>query len=97
MTEHGWLVRAGNDNELIDTFTSESIVAIGWPEMSDLTDLDSREAIKDRYADVYPDRKSERIPVDGGTLHRFTNQIADADHILNYDKSILQIKDIIVI
>lgn len=87
MTDHGWLVRAGNDNELIDPFKDRSMVAIGWPEVGDLTDADSRETIKERYAEAYPDRKVGRVRVDGGTLHRFANEIAESDRVLTYDKA----------
>ena len=63
------------------------MVAIGWPERGNLADADSREAIKERYADSYPDRKVERVRVDGGTLHRFVNEISESDRVLTYDKA----------
>lgn len=87
MTNHGWLVRAGNDNELSDAFSDDSFVAIGWSEIGDLSDADSRDTIKDRYRDVYPDRKPGRVRIDGGTLYRFANEMTDADRVFTYDKS----------
>ena len=41
--KHVWMVRAGDDNELAGIVREENVVAIGWMEMGDVSDLDSRE------------------------------------------------------
>ena len=87
MTEHGWLVRAGRDNELIDVYRDKSSVAIRWNQIGDLEDTDSREEIKERYRTAYPERKIERLRVDSGTLHRFVNEMLEGDLVMTYDKS----------
>lgn len=82
-----WMVRAGNDNELIDQFTSHDWVAIGWREMGDLSDLDTREDIKERYAEAYENASKSKRAVNSGQLHRFTNVIDEGDLVVTYDKS----------
>lgn len=82
-----WMVRAGNDNELIDQFTSHDWAAIGWEEMGDLSALDSREAIKARYEEAYENASKSKRAVNAGQLHRFVNVVAEGDLIVTYDKS----------
>lgn len=82
-----WMVRAGNENELIEQFTSQDWSAIGWPEMGDLSKLDTREAIKKRYADAYEKASKSKRAVNAGQLHRFVNVVESGDLIVTYDKS----------
>ena len=87
MTESGWLIRAGNDNELVETFREESILVIGWNAIGDLSGSPSREEIKERYTTTYPERKVGRKRVDAGTLYRFATDIEENDLVLTYNKS----------
>ena len=87
MTEHGWLIRAGNDNELVEAFREESMLAIGWNSIGDLSNATSREEVKERYTTTYPERKVGRKRVDAGTLYRFANEIAENDLAMTYNKS----------
>jgi len=80
------MVRAGNDNELIDDFFEESWVAIGWGTLGDLSNVNSREAVKDQYNQAY-DHSSSRAAVNAGQIHRFSNVMAEGDLVLTYDKS----------
>jgi len=84
---HAWVVRAGIDNELADIVEVKELIAVGWPEMGDLSDCKSRDAIKARYAEVYPDHASGRVPVNAGQLYRFGHEIADQDYVLTYLKA----------
>ncbi|QUJ73837.1 restriction endonuclease [Haloarcula marismortui] len=83
-----WMVRAGNDNELIDQFSEQDWIAIGWSEMGNLSELNSREAVKSKYQDEHPKQSPHKVGVNGGQLHRFTNIIDQGDLILSYDKSV---------
>lgn len=88
MTDHrGWMVRAGNQNELIDLFVDESIVAIGWKGLGDISEYPSREEIKEQYRETYPDHSKNRVAVNAGQLYRFAHVMGDGDRILTYDKS----------
>jgi len=35
MTERAFMIRAGNDNELVEEFESRSLVAVGWEALGD--------------------------------------------------------------
>lgn len=85
--QRAWMIRAGNDNELIRQFTTNNWVAIGWAEMGDLSDLTSREAIKARYAEVFENASKSKRAVNAGQLHRFVNVFENGDMVVTYDKS----------
>ena len=36
MTEQAFMIRAGNDNELVEEFESRSLVAAGWEALGDV-------------------------------------------------------------
>ncbi len=82
-----WMVRAGNNNELISRVEDKNAIAIGWPAMGDLSMHTTREAIKKQYEKVYLESSPARIAVNTGQIFRFAHAIASGDYILTYDKS----------
>lgn len=84
---HAWMVRAGNDNELADVVSERDLVAIGWPEVGDLSGLRTREAIKERYREAYPDHSERRLANSAGQLLRFACEISENDYVLTYVKA----------
>ena len=88
MTDYrGWMIRAGNQNELIELFIDKSLIAIGWKGLDELSEFPSREEVKERYREVYPEHSKSRIAVNAGQLYRFAHVMEADDRILTYDKS----------
>lgn len=87
MSEHGWMVRAGRNSEHLDSFLDRSFVAVGWLEMGDLSEVESRDAIKERYSEIFPERKIERLRAHAGILFRFAHEIDSGDAVITYDDS----------
>ena len=85
--KHAWMVRAGNDNELADIVQEENVVAIGWSDMGDLSDLKTREAFKQRYREAYPEASEGRLNVNAGQIYRFVREIQEGDYVLTYIKA----------
>lgn len=83
---NAWLVRAGDDNSLIDFFWNNKVVAIGWPEMPDTTNLTDRDSYKNAYIKAYPTYSSGRINVNSGQIYRFEKEIKETDYILTFNK-----------
>lgn len=80
-----WMVRAGEGGHLAPEFKEKSLVAIGWPEAGDLTAIKTIEAMRERVAAAYPDRKPGAVINAAGVLHKFRNSIKTGDWILSYD------------
>ena len=85
LPDHIWMVRAGNDNILAPKLWDASAVAIGWYPIGDVSNLTTRDAIKARYAKVYPDDVSSpyRIAVNAGQIYRFAHEIQIGDYVLS--------------
>ena len=63
-------------------------VAIGWPELGDLSARPTdRDALKRAVAECYPDEKAGAIPVHAGTLYKFMHQIRTGDYAVYPSKA----------
>lgn len=60
----------------------EGYVGIGWQAMGDLMQYPDRDALKRALAVHYPDKKPGAVPVDAGTLYRFTREIREGDYVI---------------
>ena len=74
-----WGIHTLDDN----LFLKNNVIAIGWPEFGDLSKVTStREAFKERYAQVYPNDKLGAIPTSAGMLYRFIHEIKIGDYVV---------------
>lgn len=89
MAERAFMVRAGNDNELVDEFESRSLVAIGWGETGDVSDIHSYEEMKARFnaTEEFSEHNSRRIAQSAGQVSRFALEIEEGHLVLTYDKT----------
>ena len=85
--DRAWMVRAGNDNELIDPFIEHNVIAVGWAEMGDLSTVNDREEMKACYRDAYPDNSSKRVGINAGQIYKFALEIDEGDLVISYEKS----------
>ena len=82
-----WMVRAGDNNEIIDDVLENSVVAIGWSEIGNVSNLGNREEVKEKYEKEFPEHKKWRKSVNSGQIFRFCHKIKKGDYVLTYDKS----------
>jgi restriction system protein len=71
MAERAFMVRAGNDNELVEAFESRSLVAVGWEELGDVSDVGLYEKMKAQFnsTDEYSEHNSRRLAQDAGQVN----------------------------
>jgi restriction system protein len=81
------MVRAGNDNELAEIVQQENVVAIGWADMGNVSNLHTRGEFKQRYREAYPEASGVRVAVNAGQIYRFVREIQEGDYVLTYVKS----------
>lgn len=72
-------------------FLNENVVAIGWEKLGDLSNLETYDDIKNKYAFVYPESKKQSIAVCSGMLFRFVKEMQIGDYIVFPSKSNRQI------
>lgn len=79
-----WGIHTQDDN----LFLKENVIAIGWPEMGDLSQLEAnRNSFKEKYTQIYPDVKKGSIATGAGMLYRFCYEARIGDYIIFPSKS----------
>ena len=74
-----WGIHTLDDN----LFLKNNVIAIGWPDFGDLSKVTAtREAFKERYAQIYPNDKPGAIPTSAGMLYRFIHEIKIGDYVV---------------
>ncbi len=69
-------------------FQKENVIAIGWKNIGDLSLLTpSREAFKERYAEVFPDSSKGSIATSVGMLYRFCCEAQIGDYVVYPSKT----------
>lgn len=64
-------------------FLKKDVIALRWKDMGDLNQItDSREAFKEKYAEVYPEAKKGAIPTSSGMLYRFCHEVQIGDYVV---------------
>ena len=69
-------------------FLQESVIAIGWEELGDLSLIPpSRDSYKDKYAEIYPNDKKGSVATCVGMLFRFVHEMQIGDYVVFPSKS----------
>ncbi len=64
-------------------FLKDDVIAIGWKQIGDLQEIpQTREAIKEKYIQTFPDEKKGYVSVSVGMLFRFCHEIQTGDYIV---------------
>lgn len=81
-----WMVRAEIGNRLFHPFIDKGVVAIGWPDVGDLSQYSSREAILGEVRRVWPDWKPQKHNTAAGMLYRFAYEMKPGDRVVTYNQ-----------
>ena len=74
-----WGIHTTDDN----LFLQRHVIAIGWEDMGDLSQLEAnRAAFKEKYAAVYPAARKGRISPHAGMLYRFVHEVGIGDYVV---------------
>lgn len=64
-------------------FLQNSVIAIGWKKMGDLSKIDAtRDAFKEHYLKAYPNAKKGSVANGAGMLFRFANEVQIGDYVV---------------
>ena len=77
-----WIVRGGNNGECEATALEHNLALIGWPAMGDLTDVSSRDKMRDILQQFYPNSPPGRIRNHTTSLWYFRDKIEVGDLIV---------------
>jgi restriction system protein len=93
MPEHKvWGIHAGRTGDAESLFFRDSCVALGWPQLGDLSKLPAdREAFKRAVAKAFPNAKPGVIPNNAGQLFRFVHELKAGDLVVYPSKATRQV------
>jgi restriction system protein len=78
-----WGIHAGKTGDAESLFLKASCIAIGWPDMGDLTKLPpDRDGFKAKMKNAYPASKPGAIPTNAGQLFRFALEAKVGDLVV---------------
>lgn len=80
----GWMVRAGQSGRLFDEFQSNSVVAIGWSEIGELSKFSCQNDIYQAYIEKYENDKLWPTANAVEMIYKFIHGIAPGDLLISY-------------
>ncbi|WP_161500861.1 CBS domain-containing protein [Embleya scabrispora] len=77
-----WVVRAGREGEREQAALDEGLLLVGWTELGDLTSAESREDVRSRVVEGYPEEGAAVVANWTGQLYRFRWEIQIGDLVV---------------
>lgn len=81
------MIRAGTGSEVIDEFKRNNVVAIGWSELGDLTNIKNKSEIKSLMYEKFPKESNIQKGQSTGMVWKFINTIKEGDYVISYNSS----------
>jgi restriction system protein len=80
-----WMVRAGRDAFLIDDFEKNSVVAIGWDELGDISSYNDPEKLKMFIKETYPEFNAGQLGMAASQVNKFKFDFNKGDFAVSYN------------
>lgn len=81
-----WMVRAGDNNELIPQWQSKQVASIGWADLGNPKSFQFKEKLVEKAHSVYADKKPGTRLSWAGQVWRFYSEIEVNDRVITYSK-----------
>lgn len=81
-----WMIRAGDNNELIPIWKEKGIASIGWPQFGNPKQYISKTEMVAKSNEVYSDEKPQTRSSWVNQVWRFSREIQSGDRIISYSK-----------
>src|SRR5262245_17241291 len=77
-----WMLRGGRAGERERRMLEEGVLSVGWPELPDLTSVDSAEALAGIYRTTYPDARETRVAGHAAQIFDFIRTARPGDLVV---------------
>ncbi|MDM5336398.1 restriction endonuclease [Fictibacillus enclensis] len=81
-----WMIRAGDNNELIPIWMEKGIASIGWPELGNPNIYSSKEQLILKADEVFSDERPQSRKSWVNQVWRFSREIEKGDRVISYSK-----------
>ncbi|MES2392173.1 MAG: restriction endonuclease [Acidobacteriota bacterium] len=85
MSNHMWVVRAGQESIFVQEFIEKTMVAIGWAKLGDLTNVHGREAVAELMKREYSEYTKFQSAVNTGQVYRFRDELVEGSTVITSD------------
>lgn len=82
-----WMIRAGRNSAFLEDFLDRGIVALGIPEVADLSECSTYSEVQERVRDAFPDWSPSKRGAVAGGLFKIGPQMEVEDVVMSYDTS----------
>lgn len=82
-----WMVRAGRGAEFIDDFIDDEFVGVGWMDIGDISESDSKSDIERRLKEVHTKASPGAIGMWASQIKRFFDELKIGDAVTSYDSN----------
>jgi len=79
------MVRAGQNAVVIDQFLKKNIVAIGWVNLGDLSDIKNKSELVKKLKSSYPNWATGKISISTGEVEKFRLVMQKGDYVISYN------------
>lgn len=81
-----WMIRAGDDNELIPVWKENGIASIGWPQIGNPKEFHTKDQMNVKADTVFIDEKPKSRNSWVNQVWRFSREIRKGDRVITYSK-----------
>lgn len=81
-----WMIRAGDQNELIPTWMSQGIASIGWSSLGDPRSYNSKSELTHKADQVFSERKPKSRISWVNQVWRFSREIKNGDRVISFSR-----------
>lgn len=81
-----WMIRAGDNNELMPIWKQKGIVSIGWPQFGDPRQYRTKNMLREKADIVFSEAKPQSRNSWTSQVWRFSREIEEGDRIISYSK-----------
>jgi len=85
-----WMIRAGDNNELIPVWKEQGIASIGWPQLEDPRQYESKKDMEENADELYAESKPKSRNSWVNQVWRFSREIHKGDRVITYFKETRQ-------
>jgi restriction system protein len=81
-----WMIRAGDDNELIPVWKEEGIASIGWPKLGNPKHYRTKDEMTAKANTVFAESKPNTRRSWVNQVWRFSREVKKGDRVITYNK-----------
>ena len=81
------MIRLGDEYKVVNYSRNKGKIAIGWPELDNLSAITSRDQLKLHYQRVYSNSTAKNISINANQIFSFVHEMQVGDYILVSDIS----------